>query len=114
MSPRWVVLQQANEGLQVLFDGFRDNDVVPFHALQLWPVFTAVSVHSPTQILYFDPPVVRQRVVRCLVNQGAELGCTGSRRPVREFLQVEAFPWLPAELCVQNFHPGGLIWKIDT
>src|SRR5208337_2680671 len=80
MRSRWV-FEQANDGLQVLLDGLRDDNIVPFHVFQLWPVPAAVSIQRTLQILCFDLPVVSQRIVCCLVYQGVQLGCTGSRRP---------------------------------
>ena len=86
-----------------------------FHSTRssLWPVLTAVSVHGPLQILCFDLSVVRQRVICCLVYQGAQFRRTGSRRLACEFLQVEPFPRFLAELCFQNLHSRGFIRKID-
>src|SRR5208337_5214049 len=76
MRSRWV-FEQSNDGLQVLLDGLRDDDIVPFHVLQLRPVLTAVSIQRTLQILCFDLSVVCQRVIGCLVYQSVQLGCTG-------------------------------------
>src|SRR6516164_269071 len=113
MAARWV-FKKTNDGLKVTLNRLCDNDVVPFHTFQLWPVSSTVPIESPLQVPCFYLSVARQRVIRCLVRQGAQLGCTGSRRPAREFLQVEAFPRFLAELRFQNLHSRGFVGKIDT
>src|ERR1019366_3321175 len=76
--------------------------------------WSVTGVQTCALPICFDLPVVRQRIVCCLVDQGVQLGCTGSRRPAREFPQVERFPRFLAELRFQNLHSRGFVGKIDT